>query len=120
MGAGSAGVVKLLLDAGASVDPRDVRGFTPLMWAAGTDHPEPNVVRALLAAGADTSIQSTAGESVLNWAGKYNDAKILTALNIQSGAPSRIYRRAEHRRTRRNGPATGRHMWTPPGCRRRR
>ena len=33
----SPAVVKLLLDAGASVNPRDARGMTPLMWAIGTD-----------------------------------------------------------------------------------
>ena len=45
---GNAEVLKLLLDAGAAVNPRDVRGMTPLMWSVGTDHPQMPVVRLLL------------------------------------------------------------------------
>lgn len=85
-------VVRALLDAGATVDARDVRGMTPLMWAIASDHAEPRVVRLLLARGASSSLAANTGESALDWARKYNDPTILPVLKLAAqrvtgGAP---------------------------------
>lgn len=75
---GSAEAVKLLLDAGAPVDPRDVRGMTPLMVAVSTDRPNVDIVRMLSAKGADASIRSNIGESTVGWARKFNNPAVLS------------------------------------------
>jgi ankyrin repeat protein len=80
---GSAEVVKLLLDAGAAVDPPDVRGMTALMWSVSTDRPEPRIVRMLLDKGADRSARSKLAESTLDWARKFNNPSVLAALNLK-------------------------------------
>jgi ankyrin repeat protein len=77
-------VVKLLLDAGASVNPRDARGLTPLMWAIGTDRPEPRIIRMLLDHGADPSIVSNIDETVTDWARRYNNPAVMPALKLAS------------------------------------
>jgi ankyrin repeat protein len=77
-------VVKLLLDAGATVNRRDARGMTPLMWAVGSDRPEPQIVRMLLEHGADASIASKAGETVAHWAHKYNNPSVMPVLKLAS------------------------------------
>ena len=79
---GGAEAVKLLLDSGARVDPRDVRGMTPLMLAVSTDRPDPRVVRLLVQKGADPKIKSGDGESAIDWAKKYNYAPVLTELGV--------------------------------------
>jgi ankyrin repeat protein len=81
---GSAEEVKLLLDAGAPVDPRDVRGMTPLMFAVSTDRPNADIVRMLLAKGADPSIRSNIGESTIDWARKFNNPAILAPLKLEA------------------------------------
>jgi ankyrin repeat protein len=67
---GSADLVKALLDAGADLNARDGRGMTPLMLAVATNHQQPAVIRLLLARGADTAVQSKAGETAADWARK--------------------------------------------------
>lgn len=81
---GSAEEVKLLLDAGAPVDPRDVRGMTPLMFAVSNDRPNVDIVRLLLAKGADPSIRSNIGESTVDWARKFNNPAILASLKLEA------------------------------------
>ncbi len=51
----SAAVVQLLLGAGASVDARDDKGWTPLHWAATYGHVD--LARILVTAGADPNIK---------------------------------------------------------------
>jgi ankyrin repeat protein len=81
---GSAEVVKLLLEAGANVDPPDVRGMTPLMWSVSTDRPQPRVVQMLLARGADAGLRSKVGESTVDWARKFNHPAVLAELNLKA------------------------------------
>lgn len=81
---GSSEEVKLLLDAGASVDPRDIRGMTPLMFAVSTDRPNVDIVRMLLAKRADASIRSNILESTVDWARKFNNPAILAALKLEA------------------------------------
>jgi hypothetical protein len=70
---GSLGSVQLLLDAGASVAPRNERGQDALMWAArakpcmfGDGALEVAVVSALLVAGADVNARDEQGWGVLH------------------------------------------------------
>jgi uncharacterized protein len=55
---GHADAVKLLIDRGADVNARQIRGQTALMWAAAEGHAE--VVKLLLARGADPAVASAA------------------------------------------------------------
>jgi ankyrin repeat protein len=82
--AASRDTVALLLDAGASVDPRDVRGLTPLAWAVATDRPDPGIVRLLLQRGADASIRSKDGEDARDWAHKFNNPAVLAELKLSA------------------------------------
>ncbi|MBM3817777.1 MAG: hypothetical protein FJW14_01990 [Acidimicrobiia bacterium] len=79
---GNADAVSLVLDAGAAVDARDVRGMTPLMWAIGTDRPNVRIVRLLLDRGADITVISKAGEHALDWARKFNNPAVLQVLKL--------------------------------------
>ena len=81
---GSAQEVKLLLEAGAPVDPRDIREMTPLMVAVSTDRPNAEIVKMLLAKGADASIRSNIGENAVDWARKFNNPAILSTLKLEA------------------------------------
>ena len=82
---GPAPVVKALLDAGANVNAKESRGMTPLMYAAATDHGDIEIARLLIARGADLTVKSTAGETVLDWANKMGPTP-LAALLKKAGA----------------------------------
>lgn len=79
--------VKLLLDAGAKVNVKDVRGMTPLMLAVASDHADPEVIRLLLEKGADPAIKSNAGETAADWARKINHPPVLKALGLETVPP---------------------------------
>jgi ankyrin repeat protein len=49
---GSVELVKTLLDAGARVNVRDIRGLTPLITAVASDHADPLVIKVLIDKGA--------------------------------------------------------------------
>jgi len=83
--------VKLLLDAGAKVDARDVRGMTPLMLAIGTDGADPQIVKMLLDKGADPNIKSLAGETALDWARKFRNPEVMKALGITAQASAPVF-----------------------------
>jgi ankyrin repeat protein len=72
--------VQLLLTGGASVDARDEKGFTPLLWSCfrGAVGDQAPVAQALIQAGADPNAKTSAG-----------DANCLI-LAVQSGARSVI------------------------------
>jgi ankyrin repeat protein len=61
-------VVKLLLNAGAAVDPRDSFGNTPLWRAVFHSRGEGEVIRLLRTAGADPYIDNKHGSSPLKLA----------------------------------------------------
>ncbi len=81
---GSTEAIQLLLDAGARVNVQDIRGMTPLMLAVGSDHADPNVIRMLLAKGADPNIKSKGGETAADWAKKFGRGPVLQALGVDS------------------------------------
>lgn len=91
---GHPGVARRLLDAGAAVDQRDlIANYTPLHWAASSEHASPALVELLIARGAD--VQAEGGQPVDNFLGatetpvslarKRGDTPIVRAL-LRSGA----------------------------------
>jgi ankyrin repeat protein len=81
--AGDPRVLKALLDAGADVNRKDVRGMTALMLAVASDTAKPGTVRLLLDKGADASVKSEAGETALDWAKKFGNPRIIAMLGGQ-------------------------------------
>lgn len=102
---GNTAVVRQLLAAGASVDARDVRGMTPLMFAIATDRPNLQIVRALLDAKADITVKSKVDEDAVAWAKKFQDPGVLAALKI---AAAQVSAPANRESVRRPGSATAR------------
>ncbi len=94
--ASSSPVVKMLLDAGASVDEPDVRGATPLIWAVATDRPNLQTVRLLLNHGAKVAMASSVGEDTHAWARKFNNPAVLSELKL---TPSKAVATAPSSRT---------------------
>ena len=87
--AASTPMVTLLLDAGATIDAGDVRGYTPLDWAIASDRPNQQVVSLLVKRGAARSAPSA--ERAGGWARRYNQPAILSELKlaaINSHAPT--------------------------------
>ncbi len=77
---GSRDIVKLLLDKGARVDTQDDRGYTPLMYAAYSESMQAEVVKMLLAKGADVKATGE-GETALSLAAKRGDTEIVRLLH---------------------------------------
>jgi ankyrin repeat protein len=82
---GSPELIKALLDAGANVNAQDMRGMTPLMLAVSSESQRPDVVRLLLARGADAKVVSLAGETAGDWAAKFGRPAVMSLLN-ETGA----------------------------------
>jgi len=82
-------VIELLLNAGAPVDATDARGMTPLMWAVATDRADPRVVRLLLTHHTDPRRRSPTGESAIDWARKFNNPAVMSALGAPGTHPAR-------------------------------
>jgi Ankyrin repeats (3 copies)/Squalene-hopene cyclase C-terminal domain/Ankyrin repeat/Prenyltransferase and squalene oxidase repeat len=81
--AATAGVeetVRLLLDHGAEVNSRNIRGYSPLMLAAGSDSQPAGVVKLLLARGADTSYSADYDETARILASKRGDTAVTRLL----------------------------------------
>ncbi len=86
--AGSYGVVKALLDAGADVNAKDGRNMTALMVAVATNHQDRALIGLLLERGADVAVKSNVGETAADWARKLGGAAALDALKIDRRAPA--------------------------------
>ena len=84
---GSADLIKALLDAGADVNAKDGRGMTPLMLAVATNHQNPDVIRLLIARGADAAAQSKAGEAAGDWARKLGWPAAMELLHVSRAQP---------------------------------
>jgi ankyrin repeat protein len=77
---GPVDAVRALLEAGADVNAKDVRGMTPLMYAVSSETQDPVLVKLLLARGARRDERSQAGETALDWARKFNRKPVITLL----------------------------------------
>ena len=77
-------IVRVLLDAGAQVNARDVRGMTPLLFAVSSEDQNAEVVRLLLAKSADRALKDASGEDALAWARKFNSPAVLKLLGAKS------------------------------------
>jgi ankyrin repeat protein len=76
---GHVDIVKMLLDAGAPVDPRNNNGATPLMNAAMCGNS--NIIAVLRAAGADVRAVANDGRTAIDHAG--GRAELVAALQQQ-------------------------------------
>jgi ankyrin repeat protein len=71
--------VKLLLSKGADVNAADYRGYTPLMHAAQYDRDAPDVIRLLLAYGADANVTAE-GQTAASVAARRGDTALACLL----------------------------------------
>jgi hypothetical protein len=78
---------KALINAGANVNAKDERGYTPLIWAAAQGHIK--VMKVLLDNGADINAQNELGETALIMAAHFGDTKAAQLL-IARGADKNI------------------------------
>jgi ankyrin repeat protein len=87
-GAGIADTVKMLLDRGADVNTRNSRGYSPLMLAAGSDAINADIVKLLLAKGADPSFSADYDETAQVLASHRGNTAITRLLGgvLKSGA----------------------------------
>jgi len=79
-------LIQTLLDAGANVNAKDVRGMTPLMLAVAADHQNRAVIRMLLDHGADPQIKSDTGETAADWARRFGLAPGISLLKPSAEA----------------------------------
>ncbi len=79
-----AGVVSLLLQAGANVNAKDESGLTALM-AAASSNPNPEVASLLLKAGADIHAKNLSGDTALIFSGLNKNPQVATVL-LKAGA----------------------------------
>ncbi len=75
-------LIKTLLDAGANVNAKDVRGMTPLMLAVATDHQDAGVIRLLLDRGADRQMKDEAGFTAMDWARRAGQPRGMELLGV--------------------------------------
>ncbi len=73
-------IVQVLLDAGADVNAKDVRGMTPLLFAVSSEEQNLANIKLLLAKGADPKAKDNNGEDALTWAKKFNNPAVLALL----------------------------------------
>ena len=78
-----AAMIRALSEVASSIEQRDAKGLTPLMWTAISDLPE--AVRPLLEKGADLHARSLDGRTALMWAASAN-AENTVRLLINSGS----------------------------------
>jgi hypothetical protein len=62
--------------------------MTPLMYSVASEHQNPEVVRLLLAVGADPSVKSLAGETAGDWAAKFGQSATLRLFARQDPLPA--------------------------------
>lgn len=85
---GSPDMIRVFLDAHANVNAQDIAGMTPLMFAVASENQDPEVIKMLLAAGADPKSKSTTGETALDWARKYGSPPVLKLLGGEAKSPT--------------------------------
>jgi len=85
---GQPATVAALLKAGARINTLDDRKMSALMMAAATDNANPEVVRMLLAAGADVKFADKYQDTALDWARRFRNPQIVAMLE-KAGAPEK-------------------------------
>jgi ankyrin repeat protein len=83
--AGSTELVKTLVDAGADVNAKDMRGMTPLMLAIATDHYDLEKIHLLIDKGAQVNVATPEGETALDWAQKFGETPVSALLKVSGG-----------------------------------
>lgn len=73
-------VIPVLVAAGVPLNATDERGFTPLMYAATIDFGDDEVMKALLAAGADRTVRNAEGRTPLEQARRFKHQRLEDAL----------------------------------------
>jgi ankyrin repeat protein len=73
-------LIPVLVQAGVPVDDVDEHGFTPLMYAATIDFGDDQVLKALLAAGADRTLRNDEGRTPAQQARRYQHKALEAAL----------------------------------------
>ncbi len=66
-------LVQLLLDSGANVNAVDIRGMTPLIYAAASEDRNAETLKLLLARGANPTAKDQHGQTAIDWVRKFND-----------------------------------------------
>ncbi len=79
-------IVRALLAAHASVDPKDENGSTPLLWSVNVGCPV-EVVDALIAAGANVNVKARGGATPLMLAQALNRAELVGTLEAAGAKP---------------------------------
>ena len=79
--AGNEETVKLLLDRGAEVNVQDIRGYSPLLYAAGSDAMPAGIVKMLLAKDADLKAKGD-DETAPMLAAKRGDTEVARILGV--------------------------------------
>ena len=87
--AGNEETVKLLLDRGAEVNVQDIRGYSPLLYAAGSDAMSAGVAKMLLAKGADLKAKGD-GETAAMLAAKRGDSEVARVLGVPEEERKRL------------------------------
>jgi N-acyl-D-amino-acid deacylase len=75
--------VQALVNAGADVNAKDIRGATALVWAVATDRTDPKVVQLLLAKGADPQL-------ALDWVRRNQNPAILPLFGLKPAPLSAV------------------------------
>lgn len=88
VGGGNPDVVKLLIEAGADINAKDVQLDTPILKAV--NYKELQICRLLLDAGADPSLQNVAGVSALNTRVHVRDEQTFSELFHEYGHKPRF------------------------------
>jgi len=79
-------LVKALLDAGADVNVKDMRGMNTLMLAVATDHQSPEIISMVIAKTADLAAKDAYGATALDWARRIGNREVIDVLK-RAGVP---------------------------------
>jgi ankyrin repeat protein len=82
---------RMLLDRGANPNQEATRNITPLMMAAASARPNPQIVSLLIAKGANVRTRDADGRTALDWAltqGETETARVLRAAGAKAMAPA--------------------------------